>query len=211
MAKKYWTYKGKKVPVKKYRPRVEKTNEQLYRELVRKTGQANKRIRQIRQEFGLLGWSGNKLKEKTEFQLINAWKGSKGIRVSRNMSEIQMKATLHELNKFLKSKSSTVKGIKSIMKKQQDSMRKTFKQYDIDLTPEESETLYQMFDDPDFSWIYQYLDPSELEVCVVDAKEHGDSLEQFINRLITHGVPASEFNDLDKYESIIRLYSRWVM
>ena len=210
MAKKYWTYKGKKLPVKKYKPQTEKTNEQLYRELVRKVGQANKRLREIRREFGTLGWAGSKLKEKTEFNLVNTWRSSKGIKVSKSLSEPQMLATLNEINKFLKSKTSTVKGIKQTMKKQEKTLQNTFKQYGINITVEESQTLFQLFEDTDYSWLYQYLDPSELEIIIQEAREFGDNLEQFINRLINYGVPAEEFQDLDKRESVIKLYNRWV-
>ena len=211
MAKKYWIYKGQKIPVKKkYYPKTEKSNEQLYNELVRKVGQANKRIREIRREFGSLGWAGNKLKEKTEFNLVDTWRGSKGIKVSKSMSEEQLQATLTQINKFLKSKTSTVKGIKQVMTKQQKSLRKTFKQYGIEITPEESQTLWSLFDDPDYSWIYQYLEPSELEACIQDAKDHGDTVEQFIKRLIEYGVPAEEMQDVDKRNSVIKLYERWV-
>jgi hypothetical protein len=208
MAKKYWTYKGKKIPVKKYRLQTEKTNDQLYRELVRKVGQANKRLREIKREFGTLGWAGSKLKEKTEFNLVNTWRSSKGIKVSKNLSEQQMLATLNEINKFLKSKTSTVKGIKQTMKKQQETLRNTFKQFDIDITPEESQNLYKMFDDKDFSILYQYIDPSELYVIVLDAKDNGDTEAQFIKRIESYGVDGQ---DLELRQAILNLYYRWVV
>ena len=138
MAKKYWIYKGQKIPVKKkYYPKTEKDNEKLYNELIRKVGQANKRLREIRREFGTLSWAGSKLKEKTEFDLVNTWRGSKGIKVSKSMSEEQLQATLTAINQFLKSKTSTVKGIKQTMKKQQKSLQNTFKNFNINITPEE--------------------------------------------------------------------------
>jgi sulfite reductase alpha subunit-like flavoprotein len=210
MAKKYWTYKGKKIPVKKYKPKTEKTNEQLYRELVRKTGQANKKLRIIRNEYDSLGWAGSKLKEKTEFHLIDTWRNSKGIRVNKNMSEVQMKATLHELNKFLNSKTSTIKGIEEVMKKQQKTLRKTFEQYGIELTPEESKSLWQLFDDPDYSVLYQYIDPSELAVLIYDAKEVNASLEDFIRSFVHHSRAGFDIVDLDLRETLIALYNRWV-
>lgn len=208
MAKKYWTYKGKKIPVKKYKPQTEKTNDQLYKELVRKVGQANKRLREIRREFGTLGWAGSKLKEKTEFNLVNTWRSSKGIKVSKSLSEQQMLATLNEINKFLKSKTSTVKGIKQTMKKQQETLRNTFKQFDIDINPEESQNLYKMFDDKDFSILYQYIDPSELYVIVLDAKDNGDTEAQFIKRIESYGVDGQ---DVELRQAILNLYYRWVV
>lgn len=209
MAKKYWIYKGQKIPVKKqYYPKTEKDNEKLYKELVRKVGQANKRLREIRREFGSLGWAGGKLKEKTEIILVNSWRGSRGIKVSKSMSEQQLQATLTAINQFLKSKTSTVKGIKQTMKKQQETLRNTFKQFNVDITPEESKSLYKMFDDKDFSILYQYIDPSELYVIVQDARENGDTEAEFIKRIESYGVDGQ---DLELRQAILNLYYRWVV
>lgn len=207
MAKKYWTYKGKKLPVKKYKPQTEKTNDQLFKELVRKVGQANKRLREIRREFGTLGWAGSKLKEKTEFNLVNTWRGSKGIKVSKSLSEQQMLATLNEINKFLKSKTSTVKGIKQTLEKQQETLRNTFKQFNINITLEESQTLYKFFDDKDYSIVYQYIEPSTLYAVVEDAKENGDNERIFLQRAQSYGLDTS---DPLIYETLEKIYYRWV-
>ena len=207
MAKKYWTYKGKKIPVKKYRSQTEKTNEQLYRELVRKIGLVNKRLREIRREFGTISWAGGKLREKTEFHLVNTWRSSKGIRVSESMSEEQIKATLRAVNQFLKSKTSTVKGVRESMKKQQNTLRNTFKQFDIDISVEDSTTLYKFFDDPDFRVLFEYIDPSELYVICQEAKEDNDTEEDFIRRIETYNVNGE---DLYLRACILDLYYKWV-
>ena len=200
MAKKYWIYKGKKIPVKKYYPKTKKTSEQLYRELVRKTGQANRRISAIKKEFGSLGWSGNKLKEKTEIALIDAWR-SRGIKVNKNMSETQMKATLKLLNNFLESKTSTIKGIKKVMREQQENLKTQ-----LEITPEESQTLYSFFSDNDFNFITQYIQASDLFLLLQESKEQNDSTERWLDRVsgyLDYG------QDEDLKRALISIYNKY--
>ena len=205
MAQKYWTYKGNKLPVKKTRNVSEKNSEKLFRELVRKTGQANKRLREIRREFGSLGWAGSKLKEKTEFYLVNTWR-SKGIKVSKSLSEQQMKATLRALNDFLKSETSSVKGIKKVMRKQQTSLRQAFST-DKEITIDESKTMYTFFEDNDFNYITQFIPASDLFILLMDAKENKDNENQFLNRVENY-IVIGEDDDLK--EALLNIYSRWI-
>jgi hypothetical protein len=183
MAKKYWTYKGKKIPVKKYYPPTKKTNEQQYRELIRKVGQANKRLRAIKNEFGTLGWAGETLKDKTEMNLIKAWT-SKGIRINKNMSKEQQKAVLKAINNFFKSKTSTIKGIKRVQREQIESLRITFSRDDVELTTEESKALYKRFEDRDYTTVTRFIKPSDLNVLIDVAKEHNDTFKQFMRRRV---------------------------
>lgn len=184
MAKKYWIYKGKKIPVKKYYPKKNKTSDQLYNELIRKVGQANKRLRAIKYEYGTLGWAGETLKEKTSFYLVDTFRarGLNGIKVNKNMSNKRLKSTLKAINNFLQSKTSTIKGIEQTKKRQIESLRKTFSTEEIELTTDESKALYKRFEDKDYNYITSYLKASELNALVDDAKEHNDSLKQFIKR-----------------------------
>lgn len=205
MAQKYWTYKGKKLPVKKTRNVSEKDSEKLFREIVRKTGQANKRLREIRREFGSLGWAGSKLKEKTEFHLVNTWR-TKGIKVSKSLSEQQMKATLRALNDFLKSETSNVKGIKKVMKKQQISLRQAFST-DKEITVDESKTMYTFFEDNDFNYVTQFIPASDLFILLMDAKENKDTENQFLNRVENY-IVIGEDDDLK--EALLNIYSRWL-
>lgn len=209
MAKKYWIYKGQKIPVKKYKPKTEKDNEKLYNELVRKVGQANKRLREIRREFGSLGWAGSKLKEKTEFNLVNTWRSTKGIKVSKSMSEQQMQATLKAINSFLSSQTSSVKGIKRVMKKQQQTLRTKFSSLTKEITKEESETLYSMYDDNDFKTITSRIGASAEDIfsLMVEAKEDDWSEDKFIQE-IEYLMNYSADKDLK--EKITSLYNKWI-
>ena len=206
MSKKYWIYKGQKIPVKKYYPETKKTSEQLYRQLVRKVGQANKRLRSIKNEFGSLGWAGENLKNKTEMNLIRAW-SSKGIRVKKDMTLEQMKAISKALDNFLESKTSTVKGIKATMKKQQQGLKQTLQEQDIEITPTESQTLYKFFEDKDFNYITRFIGASDLYALLQDAKENADTEDQFIKRIEQY-IFIGE--DEDMRDSLRSMYNKYV-
>lgn len=206
MAKKYWIYKGQKIPVKKYYPETKKTSEQLYRQLVRKTGQANKRIRAIKIEFGSLGWAGENLKNKTELNLIKAWT-SKGIRVRKDMTMDQMKAVSKALDNFLKSKTSSVKGIRETMKKQQQGLRQTLQEQDIEITATESQTLYKFFEDKDFNYLTRFIPPSDLYALLQDAKENNDTEDQFVKRIEQYIIIGE---DEDMRNSLRNIYNKYV-
>ena len=206
MAKKYWMYKGQKMPVKKYNPKTKQTADALYREAIRKTGQANKRLREIKNEFGSLGWAGSKLKEKTEISLINAWR-SQGIKINKSMSDKQLKVIIKAINDFLKSQTSTVKGIKQVMKKTQSSIRQILSYDDINLSVDEAKTLYSFFGDKDFSTISNYIGASESFALLQDAKENKDTEEEFISRIERYIVVGE---DEDVKESLKKIYDKYV-
>lgn len=206
MAKKYWTYKGKRIPIKKYYPPTKKTSEQQYRELIRKVGQANKRLRAIKNEFGTIGWAGETLKDKTEMNLIKAWT-SKGIRVNKNMSEEQQKAVLKSINNFLKSKTSTIKGIKRVQREQIESLRVTFSRDDVELTTEESKALYKRFEDRDYTTVTRFIKPSDLNVLIDVAKEHNDTFNQFMRRVDSY---ITGIIDEDLRISLRAIYEKYV-
>lgn len=206
MAKGYWVYKGEKIYTKRYNSKTKKTSDALYREAIRKTGQANKRIRAIRQEFGTLGWAGNKLKEKTEINLINAWR-SKGIRINKNMSDQQLKSVIKAIDNFLESKTSTIKGIKQTMKKTQKSIRMNLSDEDIELTPQESQTLYSFFSDKDFNNLTNFIPASDLFVLLEDSKESNDSESDFLKRIENY---ISIGNDEDIKNNLLSMYTKYV-
>ena len=206
MAKKYWTYKGQKIPVKRYNPKTKQTADALYREAIRKTGQANKRLRDIKNEFGSLGWAGQKLKQKVDISVLDAWR-SKGIKINKSMSEKQLKAVIKAIDDFLKSKTSSVKGIKQTIKKSQESLRQTLSLEDVNITVEESKTLYKFFEDTDFNKLVNYLGASETFAIIQDAKESNDNNNDFIERIERYLMIGE---DEDMKRSLSNIYNKYV-
>lgn len=210
MAKKYWIYKGKKMPVKKYYPETKKTSDQLYNELIRKVGQANKRLRAIKREYGTLGWAGESLKEKTTFYLVDTFRarGKNGIKVNKNMSNERLRSTLKAINNFLQSKTSSIKGIEQTKKRQIEGLQKAFSTEEVELTTEESKALYKRFENKDYNYILSYLTASELNALIDDSKEHNDSLEQFMKRSENYITGVVDIQLKQALESIYYKYVR---
>lgn len=80
------------------------------------------------------------------------------------------------LNKFIKSKSSTIKGINKIRREQTIELGLT-----LDIEPEESSRLLEIFEDENYTTIQDYVIPSDIWALIVEAKEHNYSQDKFID------------------------------
>ena len=57
---------------------------------------------------------------------------------------------------FLKSQTSTIKGIKDVRKKQIEELRKRFKNEDIDLSFEDAEKFYELHGDDAYNYFRRF-------------------------------------------------------
>lgn len=206
MAKNYWTYKGKRIPVKKYHPKTKQTSEQLYNQLIRKVSQANRRISKIKKEVGTLGWAGNILKNKTDMHLVGTWT-SRGIRIRKNTTEKQMKATLRAIDEFLVSKTSTVKGIRHTIKLQQEGIRRAFSKPDAIISKEESKVLYSFFGDKDFDYITDKVNYKDVFIHMQNARDNNKDKDSFIAGIENY---MSGGTDQDMRNALSRLYDKFI-
>ena len=91
----------------------------------------------------------------------------------------ESKEELMEINKitdnFLKSKTSTIKGIEAVEKDIKNNMSARLDEYDM--TPTEIDSLYKLYDDKDFTALRKYLDPSELQALMMEVKEFKEKLK----------------------------------
>lgn len=91
----------------------------------------------------------------------------------------ESKEELMEINKltenFLKSKTSTIKGIEEVEKEIKNNMSARLDEYDM--TPSEIDSLYKLYDDKDFTALRKYLDPSELQALMMEVKEFKEKLK----------------------------------
>lgn len=201
---KNWKKNKYRSPVKR---ESDKNYNQLFKEATRLSNKVNKKLNAIQRDFGSIGWAGNKLREKTERSIINTWT-SKGVKVTRRTSEDVLKATIKAMNNFLQSETGTVKGLYDVMKRQQDSLRATLSTEDVEITKEESEAIYKLFNDKDFQFLSRFVpQDSDLIIILEDTKENGDSFETFERKCNFY------FNtgqDDDIKDALKRLYDRWM-
>jgi hypothetical protein len=115
------------------------SKEQIYKELVREAKSANAKLRRLRGHYGEhYGWAGKRLIDKLSIDAVNTVSDKGYIRFNKNLSTVQMKATLKALKEFKSSKTSTVKGVAENIEKIKTGLGSSF---DID-----SETAQRIFD-----------------------------------------------------------------
>ena len=185
------------------------TSDSEYRALIRMVGQANRRLKEVKGQLGSYGWAGEKLKGRLNRAVLkNVSLTSKGVRVKPSMKKSEREAVMQALSNFLTSRTSTVKGIKSVMRKQQEGIRRALMtDNNKSITMEESRVLYSFFGDRDFSYVTSYIDESELFALMEDAKEHKDSKQQFVNRILNY---ITFGQDEDMKRALGNIYDKYV-
>ena len=175
----------------------EMTEEQaeLFRELTKLSKRANQRLVRLERTFGKDTWASRKLKNRLDIEPLQAWTKTG-------------RATIKATNQFLNSQTSTVGGIKKVREKQIKNISKALGTEEVDLTYEDAETLYRMFEDTDFTFfVPQYLSASEFWAEVESAKEQNSDINDFTNSIRKY----IEFgNDLDMLVRIRAIYEKYV-
>lgn len=201
---KNWKKNKYRLPSKK--ESVKSYNE-LYKEALRLSNRINKKLISIQRDVGSIGWAGNILKNKTERSLVDTWT-SKGVKITRKTSDDSLKASITAMKQFLKSETGTVKGIYDVMRKQQESLQATFSTNKKKITKEESEAIYQLFNDKDFNFVRRFV-PQDSDIIAIleDTKEKGDSFEGFLKRCNFYFDTGQ---DDDLKDALKNLYDRWM-
>lgn len=151
-------------------------------------------------------WASKKLLEKVPESII---KGKVSTNIS-SYSKVQLTALNKALKNFLKSKTSTVKGIQEIEKQTKENIAQEVENFDEDmLSSQDINTLYDFFNDKDFNYATDYIAPSDLWVILTTAKANNDSDESFINRVGQYIDKDSLYEDLDLKDALIRIYHKF--
>lgn len=177
-------------------------------ELIKKTTKAvqqvNQRIKSIERKFKNNGnWSVTKIKNR----LSKYFKSGK-LKIPKNVKEIELIDILKESTNMLESKAGTKKGIKEIKERAKSTLKETLSGEDIDVTEEDINDYYSMFEDNDFISFLRMtgLTASELFAIIDDAIRAGDSENSFIKRLETF----VNIVDEDIRNKAIRIYNKYV-
>lgn len=176
--------------------------EKLYNELIKEVKRANQRILRIERRFGEESWAVKQLRNRLDSERIKAWTKSSRIRLNKKMDIIQLRAVKRATESFLKSKTSTIKGIKAQIKK----IKKSF-QTKLEISEEEAEVIYQSFSEDLINWITKMIEPSEFWSLIWDAKRFNQSEDEFlefIEQYIDYG------NDETIVERLKLIYGKYV-
>lgn len=108
---------------------------------------------------------------------------------------------------FLKSKTSTISGIKEVEKTIKQNISNKLDD-EFDLSKEEIETLYNFFEDEDFKYIRKYIDPSDLWVFMEKAKQEEIDAEDWLSMIEDYIGSDTLGRDEDLRERLISLYDK---
>lgn len=135
------------------------TEEQrLYNLLKKQAKIANQRILRLEREFGKNAWGVKYLKQALEIEPLQAWTPKGRIKVSKKFNETQLNAILKATDKFIKAKAITTKrGIEQTRKKAIENLRTRFSVDAKEMTYEETEALYEIFEDKEVNRITAFI------------------------------------------------------
>lgn len=124
----------------------EQEHEKLYKELSTQVRRTNAKLQRLRGHFGDdPGWAATRLLNKLSIDVLNAVTEKGYVKYNKNLSNRQMKAILKATDSFLKSKTSTVKGVQENMAKIKSGLKEGF-----EITSKEAGLLYEFFSTDDY-------------------------------------------------------------
>lgn len=187
---------------------VDKDVKSLYNKLLAQVKESNSRIVKIEKQFGKNAWAVSRLEEKVNNDVINAWTNKGRVRISLNMSVEQLKGVQKATKEFLKSKTSTIKGIKETITKTKKSIAAEFSDIDNeDITSEDAEIFYNLLEDNKIREVVDKLGASELNALIEDAKEMNASKTKW-ESMISNYIDFS--NDVEFKEKVDYIYKKYV-
>lgn len=181
-----------------------------YNELRKEVNKANQRIAKIEKVYGKGSWAIKKLYSYLEVDYIQAITNTGRISLKQNYSDIQLRAIRKATNQFLNSKTSTLSGIKTRIKR----IKQGFKEK-LEITEKEAEIIYESLSEDLIRWITGYIDPSSFWGGIIqEAKEFNFSYDRFENEVISTSEELKKLiivmNDLDTKEKLQEIYDRYV-
>ena len=198
-AKKLGTYKA--IPYSKERAK-------LLAETRKSVEKANKRLKGLKNAGYTGTWSSKKLINRLDNKKLDAWDKRGKIKVNKQMTNTQLKAVQKASDQFLKSKTSTPKGIKDVKSATIKSLQATLSDEQRGkVTEEDAEFYYDMFGSDDFNYFADKIGASTLWTLIDESIEKLDSEESWLKKLSNYIT----LNDLDMRERAIRLYEKYII
>lgn len=186
-----------------------KNTQQLERQTRKLVSKANARLDSLQRRYKSGTWASKKLANRLSSNKMNMWTKKGKIKIGKNPNRQQLLAINKAVNQFLKSVTSTKKGISKTRLKTIESLRGILSTEDKEMSYEDAETFYSMFGDNDFSFVRDFVPASTLQAVIEDAIEESDSENSFIKRLEDYSDVS--FNDLDLRDRAKKLYEKYVL
>lgn len=199
--------KAKKLGIYKA-PKYTKERAKLISETRKMVERANKRLKGLNNAGYKGTWASKKLINRIDTKTLKAWSKKGKIKLNKNLTNTQLKAIQKATDQFLKSKTSTIKGIRDTESATIKSIQETLSDEKRGLvTKEDAEFYYDMFGNSDFNYFVDQIGASTLWMLIDEAIEEDDTEDDWINRLARYIT----INDLDVRERAIRLYNKYIL
>ena len=180
-----------------------------YEKLKKQVIKTNKAITRIEKQYGESSWGINNLYNKLNNDVFQGVTKSGKIRLNKSMSDIQLKAIEKATGKFLENKkTSTLTGIKGVVKDVKSSLKATYGDMGNKLTNKEVNMLYDLVEDKDKRSITEQIGASDLWATIIQAKEQKLDYNKF-EELISKRSSA-DINDLDTKAFLEDIYNRYI-
>ena len=199
--------KAKKLGIYKP-PKYTKERARLIAETRKMVEQANKRLKGLKNAGYKGPWASKKLVNRIDTKVLKAWNKKVKIQLNKNLTNTQLKAIQKATDQFLKSKTSTIKGIRDTESATIKSIQATLSDEKRGLvTKEDAEFYYDMFGNDDFNFFADKIGASTLWMLIDEAIENNDSEDDWISRLGRYIT----LDDLDIRDRAIRLYNKYIL
>lgn len=181
---------------------ITKEQKQIRREVEDLAKAVNERFVDLRKRGYFNKYSSKQLIDKLSIEQLEQFlTRTNNIRVTGyNVDNLEILKRL--LINFLKSKSSTVRGINKIRHEQKIELGLT-----LDIDPEDSSRLLEIFEDENYTSIQNVVMPSDLWTLITESKEYNYTEGKFID-LFEKNI--STIPDDNFRESLINIYNKYV-
>lgn len=186
-----------------------KSTDKLEKDTRKLVNKANARLDSLQRRYRKGTWSSKKLANRLGTNKLKAWTKSGKIKLRKNMTKTQLLAINKATSQFLKSQTSTKKGINATKRRTIESLRGTLSKDLEEMSYEDAEMFYEMFGEDNFQSIADKIGASALQVVIEDAIEEDDSSDDFIKRLELYG--GISMNDEDIRKNANKLYKKYIL
>lgn len=186
-----------------------KSTDRLEKETRKLVSKANARLDSLQRRYKSGTFASKKLANRLSSNKMKMWSKQGKIKLGKKPNRQQLLAVNKAVNQFLKSQTSTKKGISKTIQKTIESLRSRLSTEDKEMSYEDASKFYEMFGEDNFSNIADKIGASALQAVIEDAIEENDSSSDFIKRIETYA--GLSMNDLDIRESANVLYEKYVL
>ena len=198
-SKKRLAYKRKKMTLSK-----QDAKEQFYKETLKQVQNANARISSLTRKYKAYSWATKRLFKRLNTTKLNAVKNNR-VSINKNMTMTQLTTVRNAVNMYMRSMTSTKAGINQVSTQVKKSLKATLS-IDREIDDEDIEFIYASLGTNAFNYFADQIGSSAVLEIITDAKEGNDSIDDFISRLITHGVNSNDKDLADKSKILYEKY-----